>query len=165
DGYVHLLTISPEVELAKDEVICYELSFNTDVAQRRLADLGLVGPAEVPTPTTESERDGLINRWGLPLPSFVIPSRLASYLHGSCYKLHGEGAEAFSRGEQVLQQWAMDARQRPACLFLTGDQIYGDDVDPRVLQEVLALGQRLGFREYEAEWLRKNRDHLTSGRR
>lgn len=65
-----------------------------------------------------------------PCPSFFIPSTLKNLLHGSCRKPHGKctSADALSRGHVLMQETCDDLDSRPAILFLTGDQIYADDV-------------------------------------
>jgi len=56
-------------------------------------------------------------------PSFVINHKMYRFAHASCRKPHGEGEDAISALKKELSKKPIDA------LFLTGDQIYADDVD------------------------------------
>lgn len=68
------------------------------------------------------------------LPTFVLPPQDLNCLrivHGSCRKPHGGGKDALSCLDNLIQDAASLPHQRPHQLFMTGDQIYGDDVaDP-----------------------------------
>jgi hypothetical protein len=75
------------------------------------------------------------------LPTFVLgreyPPRL---LHGSCRKLHGEGDDALALAEGLLEADQTRASARPEVLFLTGDQIYADDVAGPLIAHLSKLG-------------------------
>jgi hypothetical protein len=73
------------------------------------------------------------------LPSFILPAYLLEdvrVLHGSCRKPHGEGYDAMTMIDQVISEtignpFGSSTHGRPQMLFLSGDQIYSDDVaDP-----------------------------------
>ncbi|EAZ90295.1 alkaline phosphatase D family protein [Crocosphaera chwakensis] len=68
------------------------------------------------------------------LPTFALsPDNLnqLKIVHGSCRKPHGGGKDTLSCLDNIIQNSAHLASERPHQLFLTGDQIYGDDVaDP-----------------------------------
>jgi hypothetical protein len=68
------------------------------------------------------------------LPTFSLPAADSNQLkivHGSCRKPHGGGRDTLSCLDDLIQVSAHLANERPQQLFLTGDQIYGDDVaDP-----------------------------------
>lgn len=71
------------------------------------------------------------------LPTFSLPPTNLSQLrivHGSCRKLHGKGRDALTIVDDLIQRSANLADDRPHQLFLTGDQIYGDDVADPLLQ-------------------------------
>src|SRR5262245_23649909 len=80
---------------------------------------------------------------GAPLPSFVIASELRHLLHGSCHKLHGDGADAFAYADERLRETSEAPRNRPALLFLTGDQIYADDVADDLIDGITGLAEQL----------------------
>ena len=68
------------------------------------------------------------------LPTFSLPPQdlnLLKIVHGSCRKPHGGGRDSLCYLDNLIQDAPTTANQRPHQLFLTGDQIYGDDVaDP-----------------------------------
>ncbi len=73
---------------------------------------------------------------GHPLPSFVLPPEDLNQLrilHGSCRKPHGVGREMLSVADAMLEDAANEPTRRPQQLFMTGDQIYGDDVAASLL--------------------------------
>ena len=86
------------------------------------------------------------------LPSFFIPAESdgqVRILHASCRKLHGHGIDAAGRLDEMLAEHYEDVKQRPSALFLTGDQIYADDVHEEVSKRAIYLGRTLlGWDEY-----------------
>lgn len=89
------------------------------------------------------------------LPGFFLPSTLSTIFHGSCRKPHGgaglpgnSNGDGLTLADDLLAESFADLQQRPALLFLTGDQIYGDDVAGALLLALSNLGQRLtGWQE------------------
>ena len=80
------------------------------------------------------------------LPSFALPPADPSGLklvHASCRKPHGHARDAFPILDDIIQNTRDDPLVRPHQLFLTGDQIYADDVAPAVLNELMALSSDL----------------------
>ena len=76
---------------------------------------------------------------GYPLPSFVLPSSIASGLRvaqASCRKPHGGGFDALALLAGALDETASSPSTRPQQLYLTGDQIYADDVAPELLKHL-----------------------------
>lgn len=77
------------------------------------------------------------------LPTFVLPATAITDLriiHGSCRKPHGEGLDALSTLSDLIDD-ALDSPstvKRPQMLFLTGDQIYADDVADPLLHMIRA---------------------------
>lgn len=80
------------------------------------------------------------------LPTFAIPPddlndlRLA---HGSCRKLHGGGSDALPIVDNLIEHHAQQSNSRLHQLFLTGDQIYGDDVANPLLWVATEVGDTL----------------------
>ena len=77
------------------------------------------------------------------LPTFVLPSDDVSKLfiaHSSCRKLHGHGADALANLDAIIKKsvtgLGVDPFKRPAQLYLTGDQIYADDVCGLLLNQL-----------------------------
>jgi hypothetical protein len=113
--FVHLVEAGPsEGALPLDQLLGYDLELDG----RGLGELGLL------------EGPGRIAYGTLPLPTFFIRGSLPSLrvLHGSCRLLHGTGEDALLGADEYLSRRALDVTERPGALFLTGDQIYADDV-------------------------------------
>ena len=80
------------------------------------------------------------------LPTFALPPDDLNYLrivHGSCRKPHGGGRDALPILDSSIEQFAGMANFRPHQLFLTGDQIYGDDVADPMLWALTDAGDTL----------------------
>ncbi|MDQ5821863.1 MAG: hypothetical protein M3540_10515 [Actinomycetota bacterium] len=80
------------------------------------------------------------------LPSFVLPpARLSEVrlLHGSCRKPHGGGDDGLATADLIIATAGDDPRKRPHQLFLTGDQIYADDVADALLTVATDAGDTL----------------------
>ncbi|MCC3404877.1 MAG: PhoD-like phosphatase [Microcoleus sp. PH2017_10_PVI_O_A] len=80
------------------------------------------------------------------LPTFALPPQDLNYLriaHGSCRKPHGDGRDALPILDNSIEQFAGMANFRPHQLFLTGDQIYGDDVADAMLWALTDAGDTL----------------------
>jgi hypothetical protein len=80
---------------------------------------------------------------GHPLPGFVLPPpdlNQFSIFHGSCRKAHGVGKEMLSALDSILEDSAQLSVHRPQQLFLTGDQIYADDVAEPLLFAIIDAG-------------------------
>jgi hypothetical protein len=84
------------------------------------------------------------------LPGFVTPSPTVSGLrlvHASCRKPHGDGPDALPWLDDLIADHRLDA-ERPQQLFLTGDQIYADDVAGCLLPMLTTLAtELLGYAE------------------
>lgn len=80
------------------------------------------------------------------LPSFALPPASLADLrlsHASCRKAHGPGRDALPTLDTIIRQTHLNAIERPHQLFLTGDQIYADDVAEPLLSELTAIGNLL----------------------
>lgn len=74
------------------------------------------------------------------LPSFSLPSDDLNELrivHGSCRKPDKEGLDAMPAIDDMIAGDWTRVNNRPHFLFLTGDQIYADDVSPYVLKMLI----------------------------
>ncbi|MFN6559081.1 MAG: PhoD-like phosphatase [Nostoc sp. ChiSLP01] len=79
-------------------------------------------------------------------PTFTLPpNRLEDLqiVHASCRKPHGSGFDALPILDSLIEASANQAQRRPHQLFLTGDQIYGDDVADPSLWVATTLGDAL----------------------
>lgn len=80
------------------------------------------------------------------LPSFAMaPLGLdgLKIVHGSCRKAHGFGPDGLAALDKLIERSRDDATKRPHQLFLTGDQVYADDVASVLLPELIAAGNAL----------------------
>ena len=64
-------------------------------------------------------------------------------LHGSCRKLHGKGHDCLAIADDVIAHTLTDTKQRPSALFLTGDQVYADDVAGPLIHHLTSFGIKL----------------------
>lgn len=102
------------------------------------------------------------------LPSFALPPTDLNQLrivHGSCRKLHGESVDAMTSLDKMIREALIqDPKQRPHQLFLTGDQIYADDVADALLFMLIDASQTLlGWSESLPDVT--NYDELKPGKR
>ncbi len=83
------------------------------------------------------------------LPSVAIPHVHRHLSQASCRKPHDlEGIDQLAAlSELVAKQ--LTSESRPSQLFLTGDQIYADDVSPILLQSFEAVREQLGLAHEE----------------
>lgn len=135
--------------LAWGELFYYNLFFQADSTPgshepETLADLDTPGIL-----TIDPSSADLLHRLvypGHPLPSFVLPPEdlnRVKLLHGSCRKPHGVGKEMLSAIDAMLEGATAHPADRPQQLFMTGDQIYGDDVAASLLFALIDAGNVL----------------------
>ncbi len=135
--FVSLLAIKPfEGIFPTESMLFYDLTMDG----KSLAEIGLTG----------GERS--IAYPGMPLPCFFLPERIKRLLHGSCRKPHGamersklkaEEFDALAAADDAIIDALDDFEVRPSLLFLTGDQIYADDVAGPLLVLLNDYGKRL----------------------
>ena len=80
------------------------------------------------------------------LPSFVLPpTELTNLklLHASCRRPFVDCPDAMTFLDDFISAARTDAIQRPHQLFLTGDQIYADDVATPMLHSLIDVGNAL----------------------
>lgn len=121
--------------LQSDRLYAYDLSFIADQPYSLAAAM-------------ESDRQPAqpISYFAHQRPTFVLPPKHLSDLkiaHGSCRKPHGAGFDTLPILDSLIESAASQPKERPHQLFLTGDQIYGDDVADPLLWLATALGDTL----------------------
>jgi hypothetical protein len=134
--FVHLIQAVPDSNAFPIErLLVYDIGLldGGDTSRQGLRDLGLVG-----------RPDG-ITYGDLPLPSFFLRAKASplNLLHGSCRLLHGKGEDALAATDWATARHAEDIASRPSALYLTGDQIYGDDVAGPLIRHLSGLGREL----------------------
>ena len=133
----------PQLPLSPDQIYSYDLSFTP-------ADGG-------PAPDLRALhllRDGIVN--GHPhlalgygtdqLPSFALPPLRLEDLRlfqGSCRRMHEEDVDALTFLDDFIAEHRLNATRRPHQLFLTGDQIYADEVATPLLPAITRVGIEL----------------------
>lgn len=130
----------------------YDLAFVIGQTRRGLCDDGvLVAKFSFATDLSRLRYEGY------DLPSFALPPEDPAelrLLHGSCRKPHGDGKDAMKYGDRLLEL-ALESPAngpRPQQLFLTGDQIYADDVHLNLLTALSWYSRHaLGGREESQE--------------
>ncbi|MGM8216412.1 hypothetical protein ACLIA0_12650 [Bacillaceae bacterium W0354] len=139
--YVQLITIRPTIEqFPTNQLLSYNLSFETETGYIDLGDLGLLS----------KNQPQCIVYGNLKYPSFYINNdeNNCKILYGSCRKPHGEGEDHLQRGDQVLEDYYFNLRERPHSLFLMGDQIYADDIADPLFPVIKTLANTL-FEKHE----------------
>jgi hypothetical protein len=135
---LHIVTISatnPDGKTFKrGEIYAYDLEFTIGETKTNLA--AALTSAEYPSVC--------ISYFHHDLPTFVLPPldlNRVKIAHGSCRKPHGAGRDALAMLDRILAANADLPDTRPQQLFLTGDQIYGDDVANPLLWVATYLGE------------------------
>jgi hypothetical protein len=80
------------------------------------------------------------------LPSFVTPPatiEATHFAHCSCRKSYGPGYDALAWIDQEIKDNLATPALRPQQLFLTGDQIYADDLPPSLLYMLSGLAAQV----------------------
>lgn len=133
----------------------YDVELGIEGASHTLASLGLLedrtgkgygnaapanGPVEISSLGYQEHH----------LPSFVTcPAQVGELVlaHASCRKPHGNGDPGLQYLDQFIDDLHRDPGaqpvERPQMLFLTGDQIYADDVAAALLPALTELGREL----------------------
>jgi hypothetical protein len=78
------------------------------------------------------------------LPTFCLPGATPAklnILHGSCRKMHGYGDDALALVDDDMKkdENRADSSKRPQAIFMTGDQIYADEVPSMLLRYMCSL--------------------------
>ncbi|MEL6814436.1 MAG: PhoD-like phosphatase [Cyanobacteria bacterium J06598_3] len=140
--------------LKSDRIYAYDLDFTADKSYTLAEGLRkATGPesSRFESSRFESSRFESISYFAHQKPTFSLPPTDLSQLkivHGSCRKPHGRGFDALPILDCLLEADAHSPQDRPHQLFMTGDQIYGDDVADPLLWLATPLGDALlGWKE------------------
>jgi hypothetical protein len=136
--FLHIVAITAQTSqpLQPDRIYAYDLHFSSEHQDWDL-DRALVSSV---LPSVS------ISYFAHQKPTFTLPPERLQDLQivqGSCRKPHGDGYDALPILDDLIAARAKDPRDRPHQLFLTGDQIYGDDVAEPMLWMASALGDAL----------------------
>jgi hypothetical protein len=141
--HLALVTIDATADpLLPNVIFSYNVSFT---GGSNPEDLSTLGYLEDHGPAIEPKRLALGHHPGR-LPSFALPPATLENLriaHGSCRKAHGHGADGLAALDKVIERTRNEPLQRPHQLFLTGDQVYADDVAMGLLPQLTKAGEEL----------------------
>ncbi len=143
--HIVLAIARPSSLFPTDELLAYDIKI-TELESGKswnLGDLGLTSGQN--SIAYNSKFDGTS-----PLPTFYLRGENSklTFLHGSCRKLHGKGEDCLAASDGLIHASFNDLNNRPSVLFLTGDQIYADDVAGPLSHYLTLLGARLlGWQE------------------
>jgi hypothetical protein len=136
--------------LSSDRIYAYDLQFTTDPSTTDpfTNEASITDQAYSLTAALQGEAQPVtsLSYFDHQKPTFVLPPNQLSDLkivHGSCRKPHGVGFDALPIVDCLVESAASVPKERPHQLFLTGDQVYGDDVADPLLWLATALGDRL----------------------
>jgi hypothetical protein len=150
--YLHIIVVTAvptSGSLVPGTVYTYDITFtagsgtdllDTDRAVKTLASPNLAGPGSL--------LEGTLALGYAPnaRPGFALPPAELKDLriaHASCRKPHGEGTDALPILATIIRQSRTSPTERPHQLFLTGDQIYADDVAEPLLEQLMGLAKNL----------------------
>jgi len=137
--YLHVVAVTAiNTEATKmlqpGNIYKYNLEFGD---AKDLASVGILNPTGTITDITYGNFD---------LPTFCLPPadlNNVRIIHGSCRKPHGPSSDALEALDGIINTSAKEPNQRPHQLFLTGDQIYADDVADLLLKLLTVIGDIL----------------------
>lgn len=124
---LHLIDLPLEQALPQDQRIAYDLQIIDSASAKGMRDWA-----------PHLLYDGVEHA------DFVLRARVDHLLHGSCRKPHHAATDGLLCADRLLAE-PHDARQRPALLLMSGDQVYVDDVAGPLLCAIHQLIARLGL--------------------
>jgi hypothetical protein len=147
--HVALVTIkieSPAAPLTPGTIYSYDIQ----VGSQGLKQLGLLAnedPSTIPPDVRPHRPLGLaLGYVEGRLPSFVTPPPLIEqtrFAHCSCRNTIGPGYDALAWLDDIIEARLTDPIARPQQLFMTGDQIYADDLSSALLFMLSGLAEQV----------------------
>jgi hypothetical protein len=113
------------------------------------------------------DMDSIADTKARSLPTFFLRGQKTplNVLYGSCRKLHGKGEDCLAIADELIASAFDNLQKRPSVLFLTGDQIYADDVSNLLIQYLTQFGIKLSGYEEEIEGIDKKPSEIGIGER
>lgn len=127
-------------------IYCYNLAFADEESEGDEDICDLRSPGVLMADPGAASELARLTYPGLPLPSFALPATSLEQVrifHGSCRKPHGVGRDALATLDRILAKSATNPLERPQQLYLTGDQIYADDVAEPLLPALMDAAETL----------------------
>lgn len=131
---IKLITFTPLVALSSGKVYSYDLRVGNNSLLKDLMSIA-EGANSFPIGYAKDK-----------LPSFALPATDQKNLvvaHGSCRKMHGEGPEALSCLDDRIKANLDKPNTRIQQLFLTGDQLYADEIPNFPMLSIMAKAKEL----------------------
>jgi len=132
--------------LAYDIEVTYYIDSSRQKKRERLKDFGLLSGKNTIV-YKSSLKDNNNKEEGIRLPTFFIRGQEntlpLNLVYGSCRKLHGKGEDCLVITDEIISNSVKDLNKRPSALFLTGDQIYADDVADVLIKYLTQFSIRL----------------------
>jgi hypothetical protein len=153
--YLHLVAVTAtpinQSQLQPGQIYAYDLDFGECVRVATPQEYSASADKSVCNLITALNSENfltgvIISYFDHQLPTFAMPPDDLNHLqivHGSCRKIHGGSDDALSILDQLIEKNASTPNSRPQQLFLTGDQIYGDDVADPLLSVLTEIGNKL----------------------
>jgi hypothetical protein len=137
--FIKLITFKPTQEFKRDKVYAYDLKVgNQSILATFITD------AKTPLGFEIGKK-----------PSFVLPAADLKNLvvaHGSCRKMHGDGREAMSNLDDIIKTNLTNPTKRLQQLFLTGDQLYADEIPTYGLLSIMKKATELINNTEKLSW-------------
>lgn len=153
--------------LAYDIEVTYYIDSSQQKKRERLKDFGLLSGKN--TIVYKSSLEGNNKENGIRLPTFFIRGQEntlpLNLLYGSCRKLHGKGEDCLVIADEIISNSVKDLNKRPSALFLTGDQIYADDVADVLIKYLTQFSIRLLGWEEQVNGVGKKLTDILIGER
>jgi hypothetical protein len=144
--FLCLMTITPtnNGSLNPISLYSYNVTFTKSGGTATLKTLGLLKDS----PAAQKRKKVALGYEEDRLPTFILPAPTLENIkisHGSCRKAHGPGRETMVCLDFVIKKaWEDNSPTvRPQQLFLTGDQIYADEVASPLMKFIAPLANEL----------------------
>lgn len=144
---------SPDLPLTPGTVYSYNVSWAGASGPGDLKSEGLLIDDPDPTSPPASPPEFIRRQLALgykqgQLPTFVMPGLGIEKLricHGSCRKAHGLGKDGLASLDFLIREPVLkeEHEKRPQMIFLTGDQIYADEVASALIPVLTDMGNML----------------------
>jgi hypothetical protein len=146
---VTLKITDPSKILHEREIYSYNLTFTGTDGLKDFKKIGYLNQEENTAQDNDKRKKVPLGYKKNSLPSFELPPAHIEDLnisHGSCRKMHGLGLDGLAGLDAYIKDninGMEGGKKRPHQLFLTGDQIYADDVCMLALMQAAELGAQL----------------------
>jgi hypothetical protein len=154
--------------LAYDIEVTYCINSSQQKKKEQLKDFGLLsGKNRIVYKSSLENHNN--KEEDIRLPTFFIPRQentlQLNLLYGSCRKLHGKGEDCLAIADEIISNSVKDLNKRPSALFLTGDQIYADDVSDVLIKYLTQFSVRLLGWEEQVSGVDKKLTDIPIGER